>query len=172
MLQAAIAGTLAFVVMTILGVPFAAPLAVLVALFGLIPMVGATIAAVVVGIVTVFNDFPTATVVWTVWAVVYQQIENTVIQPRIQKRAVGVHPLGVMVAVLFGGSLLGVIGALLAVPVAASLQIGVQAWWAYRQEEAGAADGGDDAAGGGPDAGAGDPGDGTDPPGDPVPAPA
>jgi predicted PurR-regulated permease PerM len=140
-LQALIAGGLAFVVMTILGVPFAAPLAVTVALFGLIPMIGATIAAVIVGVVTLFTDFPTATIVWVVWAILYQQIENTVIQPRIQKRAVGVHPLGVMVAVLFGGSLLGVAGALLAVPVAASIQIGVLAWWEYRNEVLAGADG-------------------------------
>ena len=178
-LQAAIAGGLAYVVMTILGVPFAAPLAVLVALFGLIPMVGATIAAVIVGIVTVFNDFPTATIVWAVWAVVYQQVENTIIQPRIQKRAVGVHPLGVMVAVLFGGSLLGVMGALLAVPMAASLQIGINAWWAYRQELRAAEEGpdGDDAGSDGddPPEDAGPDPDGPEPgttPGDVVPAPA
>lgn len=176
-LQAAIAGVLAYVVMTILGVPFAAPLAVTVALFGLIPMIGATIAAVIVGIVTVFNDFPTATIVWTIWAIVYQQLENTVIQPRIQKRAVGVHPLGVMVAVLFGGSLLGVAGALLAVPVAASVQIGVLAWWEYRKEVAdhGApTSGGATRAGIGPD-GPGDEGDGPGPggpAGPPAPAPA
>lgn len=171
-LQAAIAGGLAFVVMTILGVPFAAPLAVTVALFGLIPMIGATIAAVIVGIVTLFSDFPTATIVWVIWAIVYQQVENTIIQPRIQKRAVGVHPLGVMVAVLFGGSLLGVMGALLAVPMAASLQIGVQAWWAYRQELKGLA-GDDPGAPGpgqdGPDDDAPDPGTS---PGDVAPAPA
>jgi predicted PurR-regulated permease PerM len=180
-LQALIAGTLAYVVMLILGVPFAAPLAVIVAMFGLIPMIGATIAAVIVGIVTLFHDFPTATIIWVVWAIVYQQVENTIIQPRIQKRAVGVHPLGVMVAVLFGGSLLGVIGALLAVPMAASLQIGVQAWWAYRQEvraaEAGTDDdtgGPDDDGPGGPDADgpAEDPPDPGTAPGDAVPAPA
>lgn len=175
LLQAGIAGSLAYVVMLILGVPFAAPLAVTVALFGLIPMIGATIAAVIVGIVTLFHDFPTTTIVWVVWAVLYQQIENTVIQPRIQKRAVGVHPLGVMVAVLFGGSLLGVIGAILAVPVAASLQIGVQAWWAYRQEVAGGTGGpgpDDDAGGRGGDDPAGDPPDPGTTPGDLAPAPA
>jgi len=172
-LQAAIAGGLAYVVMLILGVPFAAPLAVTVALFGLIPMVGATIAAVIVGIVTIFNDFPTATIVWVIWAVVYQQVENTVIQPRIQKRAVGVHPLGVMVAVLFGGTLLGVMGALLAVPIAASLQIGVQAWWAYRQELKGV-EVDDDPGAPDPDRDGPDD-DGTDPgtsPGDVAPAPS
>ncbi|WP_022928317.1 AI-2E family transporter [Patulibacter americanus] len=136
LVQAVIAGGLAYVVMLLLGVPFAAPLALLVSLFGLIPMVGATIAAVIVGVVTLFNDFPTDTIVWVVWAIVYQQLENTVIQPRIQKRAVGIHPLGVMVAVLFGSKLFGVAGALLSVPVAASIQIGVREWWHARQDGA------------------------------------
>jgi hypothetical protein len=55
-------------VMLILGVPFRAPLAVMVGLFSLIPLVGATIAAVIVGVVTLFTDFPTATIIWTVIA--------------------------------------------------------------------------------------------------------
>lgn len=121
--QAIIAGASSYVVMLILDVPFREPLAVLVALFDLIPLVGATIAALIVGIVTVFADFPTATIVWTVWAVLYQQLENNVIQPRIQARAVDVHPFLVLVAVLFGSALFGIVGALLAVPAAASLQV-------------------------------------------------
>ncbi len=135
--QALIAGLLTWIVLTILGVPFAAPLAVLVGLFDLIPMVGATIAAVIVGIVTLFHDFPTVTIIWVIWSIAYQQIENTLIQPRIQKRAVGVHPFLVMVSVLCGGTLLGIPGALLAVPVAASIQIGIQAWWDWRRDQLG-----------------------------------
>ena len=77
LLQATIAGVTTFIVLTVLGVPFAAPLAVVVALFDLIPLVGATIAAVLVGLVTVFHDFPVATIVWAIWAIIYQQIENT-----------------------------------------------------------------------------------------------
>lgn len=153
--QALIAGLLTWVVLLVLGVPFAAPLAVLVALFDLIPMVGATIAAVVVGIVTLFHDFPTVTIIWVVWSIVYQQVENTVIQPRIQNRAVGVHPFMVMVAVLFGGTLFGVPGALLAVPVAASIQIGLKEWWEWRAERQAALAGG----GEGPDGA-----DGAEPP--------
>ena len=89
--QATIAGITTFIVLTILGVPFAAPLSVVVFFFDLIPLVGATIAAIVVGLVTVFVNFPTATIVWAIWAIVYQQIENNVIQPQIQKRALR-HP--------------------------------------------------------------------------------
>jgi predicted PurR-regulated permease PerM len=120
---ALIAGIATFIVLTILGVPFAAPLAVIAGLFSLIPLVGATIAAVLIGLVTVFEDFPTVTIIWAVWAIVYQQFENHVIQPQIQKRTVHVHPFITIVAVLFGATLLGVLGALVAIPVAASIQI-------------------------------------------------
>src|SRR6185369_15951276 len=118
-----IAGTATFIVLTILGVPFAGPLAVLAGLASLIPLVGATIAAVLIGVVTVFANFPTATIVWAIWAIVYQQVENHLIQPQIQKRTVNVQPLITIFAVLCGGTLLGVIGAIAAIPVAASIQI-------------------------------------------------
>ena len=120
---ALIAGVATFIVLTILGVPFAAPLAVIAGLFSLIPLVGATIAAILIGIVTVFDNFPTVTIIWAVWAIVYQQFENHVIQPQIQKRTVNVQPFITIVAVLFGATLLGVLGALVAIPAAASIQI-------------------------------------------------
>jgi predicted PurR-regulated permease PerM len=134
LLQATIAGVSTFVVLTILGVPFAAPLAVLTFLFDLIPLVGATLGAVLVGLVTVFNDFPTATIIWAVWAVVYQQLENNVIQPRIQSKAVNVEGFFVLVSVLCGATLFGIPGALLAIPVAATIQIVIAEYVQYRRE--------------------------------------
>jgi predicted PurR-regulated permease PerM len=131
--QATIAGVSAFVVMKILGIPFAGPLAVLVGFADLIPLVGATIAAVLVAIVTLFADFPIDTIIWVIWAIVYQQIENAVIQPQIQRRAVDINPFIVLVSVLFGSTLFGILGALLAIPVAASVQIAVLEWWHFRQ---------------------------------------
>lgn len=122
-LQAVIAGASSYVVMLILGIPFSGPLAVLIAVLDLIPLVGATIGAVVVGLVSVFVGFPAATIIWAIWAVVYQQVENNIIQPRIQSRAVDVQPFIVLVAVLFGGTLFGIMGALMAAPAAASVQI-------------------------------------------------
>lgn len=131
---ALIAGVQAFVVMEILGVPFAAPLAVLAGLASLIPLVGATVAAIVIGLVTLFNDFPTDTIIWAVWAVVYQQIENNIIQPQVQRRTVQVQPIVVLIAVLFGSTLMGVVGAVVAIPLAASIQIALREWWEWRQE--------------------------------------
>ncbi|WP_205697195.1 AI-2E family transporter [Conexibacter sp. SYSU D00693] len=130
-----IAGIAAYVVLLILGVPFRAPLAVMVGLFALIPLIGATIAAVLVGIVTLFHDFPTTTIIWVIWSIVYQQLENNIVQPQVQRRTVQVAPFVVLVAVLFGSALLGVVGALLAIPVAASLQIGLQEYLEYRREK-------------------------------------
>jgi predicted PurR-regulated permease PerM len=134
LIQALIAGVSGYIVMSMLGIPFRGPLAVLIALLDLIPLVGATIGAVVVGVVALFVNFPTALIVWVIWSIVYQQVENTVIQPRIQHRAVDVQPFVVLVAVLFGSTLLGVIGALVAVPAAASIQIMIREWMRYREE--------------------------------------
>jgi predicted PurR-regulated permease PerM len=123
--QALIAGVLAYIVLLVLGVPYAAPLAVVIFLLDLVPLIGATLGAIAVGIITLFNDFPTVTIIWTIWSIVYQQIENNVIQPRIQARAVSVHPFVVLTSVLFGSTLFGVLGALLAIPVAAAIQISI-----------------------------------------------
>jgi predicted PurR-regulated permease PerM len=116
-------GILTFIVLTILGVPFAVPLAVLMSFFGLIPLVGATIGGVVILVVTLFTDFPTATIIYAIFLILYQQVENNVLQPFIFKRTVNVHPLAVIVGILAGSALLGVVGALVAIPVVAALQI-------------------------------------------------
>jgi predicted PurR-regulated permease PerM len=129
-----IAGTLSYIVMRILGIPFAIPLAVLVALFDLIPLVGSTIAGAIVAIVAAIVGFPGVFIAWLIFLVVYQQFENNVIQPVVYKRTVRIHPLIVIVAVLIGGSLLGILGALLAIPIAASIQIAVREVWNMRHE--------------------------------------
>lgn len=133
--QALIAGVLAYLVLTILGVPYAGSLAVVIFLLDLVPLVGATLGAILVGIITLFSDFPTDTIVWAVWSIVYQQIENNVIQPRIQARAVQVHPFVVLASVLFGSTLFGVIGALLAIPVAAAIEISIVEYSRLRTAE-------------------------------------
>ena len=115
----------------ILGVPFAAPLALIIFFLDLIPLVGATIGAVLVGVVTVFQDFPTP-IVWVIYSILYQQVENNLIQPQIQKRAVDINPFLVIVSVLFGSALLGILGALVAVPIAASIQIAAREYMDYR----------------------------------------
>ena len=116
-------GLLTFIVLSVLGVPFAVPLAVLMSFFGLIPLVGATIGGVIILVVTLFTDFPSATIVYGIFLILYQQFENNVLQPLIFRRTVNVAPLAVIVAILAGSSILGVVGALVAIPIAAALQI-------------------------------------------------
>jgi predicted PurR-regulated permease PerM len=134
LLQATVAGVTSWLMLMILGVDYALPLAVVIFLLDLIPLVGATIGAVVVGVVTVFSDFPVDTIIWTVYAIVYQQVENNVIQPRIQSRAVQLDPLVVLISVLFGSALFGVLGALLAIPVAAAIQITYREYRTLRRQ--------------------------------------
>jgi predicted PurR-regulated permease PerM len=134
LLQATIAGVTSYIMLLILGVDFALPLAVIVFLLDLIPLVGATLGAIIVGIVTLFSDFPVDTIIWAVFAIVYQQVENNIIQPRIQARAVQLDPLIVLVSVLFGSALAGVLGALLAIPVAAALQITYREYRAQKRQ--------------------------------------
>ena len=111
---------LSYVMMRIVGVPYAAVLAVTVGLLGLIPMIGATLGAAVVVIVASFDEPKKALIVF-VYYLVYQQLENYIVAPRVMQRTVSVPGPVTIVAALVGGALLGVLGALLAIPVAAGL---------------------------------------------------
>jgi predicted PurR-regulated permease PerM len=125
LIVSAIAGIVSFVAFLIIGVPFAAALAFLVALLDLIPTVGALIAAAVAVLVALLGGIGDA-IATGVFFLVYQQVENYLIQPRVMRRAVSMSPALVIVAILIGGSLLGVVGALLAIPIAAVIKIMIQ----------------------------------------------
>jgi predicted PurR-regulated permease PerM len=127
-----LAGTVTWVTLELLNVPFAVPLAVLFGFFDLIPLIGATLGGILIGIVVAFVDFPTSLIVWAVVLIGYQQIENNIIQPLIYGRTVQIHPLVVIIAVLLGAALLGVLGVLVAIPAAAAIQSGVRDWWRFR----------------------------------------
>jgi predicted PurR-regulated permease PerM len=122
---ALIAGSLAFVFLAVVGVPFPVALALWVAIASLIPLVGATIGAIPAVIVAFFDSLGLG-VATLIYFIVYQQIENYVIAPRIMTKAVDISPAAVLLAALIGGSLLGFVGALMAIPAAASIKIIVQ----------------------------------------------
>jgi predicted PurR-regulated permease PerM len=117
---ALVAGITSGIVMTILGIPYPMTLAVFCGVASLIPMFGATIAAVIVGIIAALTTSWAVVIGWTIWEIVYQQVENNLIQPQIQKRTVSVPPVLTVLGVLFGSSLLGVLGAIVAVPLIAA----------------------------------------------------
>ena len=128
-----LAGLVTYVTLRILDVPFATPLAILFGFFDLIPLVGATLGGILVGIVVAFVDFPVGLIVWVAVLILYQQIENNLIQPLVYGRAVQLHPLIVIVAILIGAALLGVLGALVAIPAAAAVQAVVRDYWRFHQ---------------------------------------
>jgi predicted PurR-regulated permease PerM len=121
-----------WVVLTILGVHYALAFAIVVAFFDLIPLVGATLGAIVVSLGTLTVHFPVATIVWIAFIIVWQRFEDYVVQPLVYRRAVQVNPLVTIVSVLAGAALLGVLGALLAIPIAAGIQIMLRDWWSAR----------------------------------------
>jgi len=109
-----------WIMMSIVGIRYAAVLAVVVGFLGLIPMVGASLGAAVVSLVALFDD-PQKAVIALIYYVVYQQLENYVVAPRIMQHTISVPGAVTVIAALAGGTLLGVLGALLAIPVAAGL---------------------------------------------------
>lgn len=130
---ATICGLVTYTTLSLLGVTFAVPLSVLMAFLALIPLVGATLGSLIVGLVTLASDFPTDTIVWFVVAIIYQQVESNVLQVQVYRRTVDLHPLAIISAILVGASLLGVLGALVAIPIAAALQILMRDYWAHRR---------------------------------------
>ena len=123
-----IAGIAAFIALRLIGVPFAAALAMWVAIADLIPTVGATLGALAAVIVAAFAGLGEA-IVTAIYFLVYQQVENYLIVPRVMKKAVDLSPAMVIVSVLIGGSLEGFAGALLALPIAAAIKVVIKDVW-------------------------------------------
>ena len=116
------AGIVAGITLFAVGVPYAIPLAILVGILDLIPLVGAAIATVLVSVVALTESFTAAAIVAVV-LILYQQFENHVLQPLVYGRSVKLSPLAVLIAVLVGAELAGILGALAAIPVAGSISV-------------------------------------------------
>jgi predicted PurR-regulated permease PerM len=127
-----ICGVLTFVVLVILGMPYAAALALLVAVLDLVPLVGATLGGALLVIVGLFVE-PWKAVVLLVFVLIYQQAESSILQPLVYSHAVQLNGLVILIALLVGGLLLGIPGALLAIPVAEIIRIVVTELLAYRR---------------------------------------
>jgi len=123
-----------WIVLSILGVPYALALGLVVGFFDFIPLIGATLGAILIALATLPVNFPTATIVWIAFIIVWQRIEDYVVQPLVYGRAVKVNPLVTIVSLLVGGALLGILGVLLAIPTAAAIQIILRNWWSARTD--------------------------------------
>jgi predicted PurR-regulated permease PerM len=135
LLISVICGGLTYVVLLVMGVPFAGLVALFVGIADLIPLVGATLGAIAAAI-PAFLHSVTAGVVVVVFFVVYQQVENHVLQPLVFSRTVRLNPLTVLVALLIAVELAGILGALLAIPVASMVQVILRDIWDERRRRA------------------------------------
>ena len=128
-----IAGSATTLVLLLMNVPYAVALGLVVAILDLIPLAGATIAAILIGTVAFLHSIPAGIVV-VGFFLVYQQIENHFLQPVIYGRTVQLSPLAVLIAVLVGAELAGILGALAAIPVAGTIQVLIKDWLSHRRQ--------------------------------------
>jgi predicted PurR-regulated permease PerM len=132
LLISVICGALTYAVLKVSGVPFAGLIALFVAIADLIPLVGATLGAVVASTAAVIHSVPAAVAV-IVFFLVYQQVENHLLQPLIFARTVKLNPLTVIIAILIAVELAGILGALLAIPIASMIQVILRDIWDHRR---------------------------------------
>jgi predicted PurR-regulated permease PerM len=129
---ALVAGIATAILLSILGVPYAIALGLVVALLDLVPLAGATIAGVLITTVGFLNSVAIGIIV-LVFFVVYQPVENHFLYPLVYSRTVQLSPLAILIAVLIGASLAGILGALAAIPVAGTIQVLLREWLAHRR---------------------------------------
>jgi predicted PurR-regulated permease PerM len=132
LLISVIAGVATTLVLLVVGVPFALALGLLVAILDLIPLAGATLGAIIVTLVAL-TDSVTSGLIVLAFFVVYQQLENHLLQPIVYGRTVKLSPLVILVSVLIGAEVAGVIGALGAIPVAGTIHIVLVDWLRHRR---------------------------------------
>lgn len=134
MLVAVTGAVAAYIFLSVVGVPFALLLAFWAGLASLVPLVGATLGGIPYILVAFFQGWPIG-VAAIVFLIVYQQIENNVFQPVIHRFTVQLNPLWIILAVLIGTQVLGLVGALVAIPVAGIVQVLIQEWWSWRHDD-------------------------------------
>jgi predicted PurR-regulated permease PerM len=131
------AGVFTWLVLELLGVDLAVTMGVIVGFLDLVPLIGFTVGGVLVAIVAAFHDFPGTLIAWLALFLVYQQVQDRVIQPLLYKNAVRIHPAVAIVAILVGGQLAGILGALLAIPTAATIGVLIDEALLWRRETSG-----------------------------------
>ena len=129
-----IAASTSTIVLLLTGVSFPFALGLLVFILDLIPLAGATLAAIILALVALTHS-TTAAIIVVAYFIVYQQLENHLLQPLVYGRTVQLSPLAVLIAVLIGAEVAGILGALGAIPVAGAFQVILQEWLEHRREQ-------------------------------------
>lgn len=129
-----IIGLLSYAFFLLLDIKYAVPLALIAGFLEIIPYVGPVIAGFIAAIVTLPTSSVQALLVMGV-AVIIQQIENSIIVPIVMKQAVGLNPIVVLISLMVGERTFGSVGAVLAVPMVATIQIFIEYYWQYKKED-------------------------------------
>lgn len=119
---ATLGATSAYVALRIIGLSYALPLAGIVWFLNLIPLIGATVSGIILVVITLFHSVPAA-VVLGIYLLIYQQLENNFVQPYVQSKAVNISPLLILASALIGANIAGLLGALVAIPLASCIRI-------------------------------------------------
>ena len=135
LLVAAVGGVVMGTTLAVLGVPYFLPLGLLMVVFGIIPFLGSVLGAILLVGVSFASEGMTAGLVTAGVYLVYQQVENEVLQPLVQRRTLRMNPLLITLALLAGTGLAGVLGAVLALPIAGAVQVVLEDALARRQAE-------------------------------------
>jgi predicted PurR-regulated permease PerM len=140
LMLAVAAGVFTWLSLELLGVDLAVTMGVIVGFLDLMPLIGFTIGGFFVAIVVAFHDFPTSLIAWAILFVIYQQLQDRVIQPLLYHSAVKIHPAVAIIAILVGAELAGILGALLAIPTAATIGVLIDEGMRWRRETSGEAE--------------------------------
>jgi predicted PurR-regulated permease PerM len=128
LMTSAICTITTYIALLLLGVPYSIPLAMWVGFTDLIPQIGAFMGALPVVIIAFYHSFWTG-VITVIFFIVYQQVENFLITPKVMQKAVNLTPSSVLIATLIGGALAGIVGILLALPVTAMIKVFLTDVW-------------------------------------------
>ena len=120
-------GVVVYIGLILLKMPYALTLAILAGVLEIIPIIGPIIAAIP-AILVAFTISPTVALVITVFYILVQELENKLLVPKIMQHAVGLNPVTIIIIILIGAKLMGIIGILLAVPVAAVIYVILEEW--------------------------------------------
>lgn len=126
-LLAIIVGVVVYIGLLILNMPYALTLAIVAGLFEIIPIIGPILAAIP-AILVAFTISPALALVITIFYILVQELENKLLVPKIMQYAVGLNPITIIIIILIGAKLMGVLGVLLAVPVAAVIYVVLEEW--------------------------------------------
>ena len=122
-----IVGILDLIGLLIIGVPYALTLAIISGLLEIVPGIGPIIAGIIAAMIAL-TDSPLKALLVIILYIVIQQLENNIIVPKVMQKAVGLSPIIIIVTILIGAKLMGIIGAIIAVPIAATIAVLVQEW--------------------------------------------